>query len=116
MSIHRTELQNASWAWQGHGGYSEVGRIWEAEALADRDISKAKHQNLSVNVSLPLDISDLVALPSNTLIHPTAFSYVTVSKNGCFQLKALALYHPELTNQNYVLLGTLSLLLMMMLL
>lgn len=65
----------------GHGGYSVVGRTWEAETSTDRHSSKAKHQILSVNVSLPLDISDLVNP------HPKAFSYMTMRRNGCFQLK-----------------------------
>lgn len=63
----------------GHGGYSVVGRTWEAETSTDRDSSKAKHQILSVNVSVPPDIiSDLVNP------HPTAFSYMAMRRNGCF--------------------------------
>lgn len=81
MNIPNTDLRNALCAWQGHGGYSAVGRILEAETSANKDSSKAKHQILSVNVSLPPDISDLVNP------HPTAFSYMTMRRNGCFQLK-----------------------------
>lgn len=58
-----------------------MGRIWEPEVSADKHSSKPKHQILSVNVSLPLDISDLVNPPL------TAFSYMTMRKNSRYQLK-----------------------------